>query len=86
MLLKGKLTTFESVVADANDIEFAFTFETPQEEQQDVNVVHHNAPSMATDFQKLQSVLEQVMKRLEAVETKIETPSTLTQCYNSQQL
>ena len=85
LLLKGKPTTFERAIADARDIEFAFAFEPSQEEQQDVNVVH-KAPPMATDSQKLQSVLEQVTKRLEALETKIETPSRPTGRYNPQQL
>ena len=86
LLLKGKPTTFERAIADARDIEFAFAFEPSQEEEeQNVNVVH-KAPPMATDSQKLQSVLEQVTKRLEALKTKIDTPSRPTRRYNPQQL
>ena len=48
-------------VADVRDIELAFVFEPLQEEQQDVNVVHHKVPPATSDAQKLQSILEQVI-------------------------
>ena len=85
LLLKGKPTSLERAVADAHDIEFALAFEPVQEEQQDVNVVHHKAPA-TSDAQQLQSVLEQVTRRLEALETKLETSSKSTRRYNPQQL
>ena len=84
-MLKGKPTSLERAVADAYDIEFALAFEPVQEEQQDVNVVHHKAPA-TSEAQKLQSVLEQVTRRLEALETKLDTLSQSTRRYNPQQL
>ena len=58
LLLKGKPTSLDRAVADACDIEFAFAFEPPQEEQQDINVVHNKALPTTTDAQKPQSILE----------------------------
>ena len=72
-------------MADARDIEFAFAFEPPREEQQDINVVHNKALP-TTDAQKLQSVLEQVTKRLETQETRLEASSKSNQQCNPQQL
>ena len=68
----------ERAVADAHDSEFALAFEPLQEEQQDDNVVHHKVPPATSEAQKLQSVLEQVTRRLEALETKLETSSKST--------
>ena len=85
LLLKDKPTSLERAVADAHDIEFALAFEPVQEEQQDVNVVHHKAPA-TSDAQQLQSILEQVTRRLEALETKLESSSKSTRRYNPQQL
>ena len=87
LLLKGKPESLERAIADARDIEFAFAFEPPQEQQQDVNVVHRKGVSPTTaESQKLQSALEQMTKRLEALETKLETPPRTPQRYNPQQL
>ena len=61
LLLKGKPQSLGRAIGDARDIEFAFAFEPPQEEQQDVNVVQHKGVSSTTESQKLQSVLEQVI-------------------------
>ena len=86
LLLKGKPTLLDRAVADARDIEFAFAFEPPREEQQDINVVHNKALPTTTDAQKLQSVLEQVTKRLETQETRLEASSKSNQQCNPQQL
>ena len=75
LLLKGKPTLLKRAVSDACDIEFALAFEPLQDEQQDVNVVHHKVPPATSDAQKLQSILEQVTRRLETLETKLETSS-----------
>ena len=84
--MKGKLTSLERAVADGCDIEFALAFEPLQEERQDVNVVHHKVPPATSDAQKVQSILEQVARRLEALETKLETLSKSNRRYNPQQL
>ena len=86
LLLKGKPTSLEAAVVDARDIEFAFAFEPPQDEQQDINVVHNKPVPTTTEAQKLQSVLEQVTKRLETLETKLEASSKSNQRYNPQRL
>ena len=53
-----------------------------------MNIVHHKVLPVTSDAQKLQSVLEQVTvaRRLEAIETKLETLSISNQRYNPQQL
>ena len=43
-------------------VEFALTFEAPQEELQDVNVVHHKSTPITNGSPTLQSVLEQITK------------------------
>ena len=53
LLLKGKPTSLERAVVDARDIEFGLAFESLQDEQQDVNVVHHKVPPATSDAQKL---------------------------------
>ena len=50
-----KPTSLDRAVQDASDIEFALTFEAPQEELQDVNVVHHKSTPTANDSPTLQS-------------------------------
>ena len=84
LLLKGKPTTLDRAIADAGDIEFALTFESPHKDSQDINVVHCKPP-VQTDSQKLQSVLDQVTKRLEALETRVQAAPKPTQQYNPQQ-
>ena len=83
LLLKGKP---RGGVVDARDIEFAFAFEPPQDEQQDINVVHNKALPTTTEAQKLQSILEQVTKHLETLETKLEASCKSNQRYNPQRL
>ena len=41
LLLKDKPTLLERAMVDVHDIELAFAFEPPQDEQQDINVVHN---------------------------------------------
>ena len=62
LLLKGKPTSLERTVADAYDIELALAFEPLQDEQQGVNFVHHKVPPTTSDAQKLQLILEQVIR------------------------
>ena len=83
LLLKGKPAALDRAIADTGDIEFALTFESPHEDSQDVNVVQRKPP-VQTDSQKLQSVLDQVTKRLEALETKVQTTPKPAQQYNPQ--
>ena len=85
-MLKGKPTSFDRAIQDASDIEFALTFEAPQEELQDVNVVRRKSTPMPSDSQTLQSALEQMTKRLEALETKVETTSKQPRYYATPQV
>ena len=84
LLIKGKPTSFNGAIQDASDIEFALTFDAPQEDLQDVNVVRHKSSPTTTDSQTLQSALEQMTKRLEALETKVTTVSKHSRYYPTQ--
>ena len=68
LLIKGKPTSFNRAIQDASDIEFALIFDAPQEDLQDVNVVRRKSSPTATDSQTLQSALEKMTKRLEALD------------------
>ena len=86
LLIKGKPTSFNRAIQDAFDIEFALTFDAPQEDLQDVNLVRRKSSPTTTDSQTLQSVLEQMTKRLEALETKVATASKQSRYYAIPQL
>ena len=73
MLLHGRPATFAQAIKDATEIEYALNFEKQSEPEQEVyaiaqpNFVDH--PKLATS---LQQTLEQMVKRLEALETKLQ--------------
>ena len=85
LLIKGKPTSFNRAIQDASDIEFALTFDAPQEELQDINVVRHKSSPMTNDSKTLQAALEQMTKRLEALETKVTTTSKQSRYYATPQ-
>ena len=85
LLIKGKPTLFNRAIQDASDIEFALTFDAPQEDLQDVNVVRCKSSPTTTDSHTLQSALEQMTKRLEALETKVTTASKQSRYYSTPQ-
>ena len=72
LLLKGQPTTLEDAIKSATDAEYALTFDSMQERVEDVNVIHQKPPSQQ-NTQVLEALLGQMTKRLEALETKIES-------------
>ena len=51
LLIKGKPTSFNRATQDASDIEFALTFDAPQEELQDINMVRRKSSPTTNDSQ-----------------------------------
>ena len=78
LLLKGQPTTLDDAIKSATEAEFALTFDSMQERIDNVNAIHQKPPSQQ-DTQGLESLLGQMTKRLEALETKIETSKTSKQ-------
>ena len=76
MLLRGQPTTFEQAVKDAKAIEYALNFETKSTDPvaKEVNAISQPQPlenaKLAT---QLQQALESMTKRLEALETRLQT-------------
>ena len=70
LLLRGTPNTLVQAVKDAADIEYALNFAGEVDNTQDVNVIRHK-PSTQESFgqNKLQESLDQIIKRLEALET-----------------
>ena len=76
LLLKGKPTSLTDAITDATGIEYALNFE-PAQESCEINVVKPGND----ESKKLQSVIEQMAKKLEVLEMKLESatiPSTST--------
>ena len=59
-------------------VQLTLTFDSMQERIDNVNAIHQKPPSQQ-DTQGLESLLGQMTKRLEALETKIETSKTSKQ-------
>jgi len=79
LLLKGKPTTLVQAVRDAEGVEYALNFATESDSTQDeiVSVVHQKRPAQESVSDKFQESLDQIVKRLEALETtkKCQPPS-----------
>ena len=71
LLLKGQPNTLDEAIKSANDAEFALTFDSMQEKVDNVNVVRQKQPSQQ-DTKGLETLIGQMTKRLEALETKLE--------------
>ena len=79
MLLRGQPTTFEQAVDSAKEVEYAFNFESKSAEQatKDINAI--SKPHILEDQKlavQLQDTLEQMTKRLEALETRLQSSDT----------
>ena len=79
LLLRGKPESLKNAVKDACEIEYAMNFEVEGRKQEDVNVVHQKPKEMqpvATHLQDVESIKQdlwqQIDKRMEAMETKLE--------------
>ena len=72
LLLKGQPTTLDDAIKSATDAEYALTFDSMQEKIEDVNMIHRK-PSSQQNTQGLEALLEKITKRLETLETKIES-------------
>ena len=76
MLLRGQPTTFEQAVDSAKEVEYAFNFESKSAEQatKDINAI--SKPHILEDQKlavQLQDALGQMTKRLEALETILQS-------------
>ena len=74
VLLRGKPTTFAQAIKNATEIEYALNFENQSEPERDINAISQpnpmDHPKLAA---QLQQTLEQMSKRLEALETRLQT-------------
>ena len=82
LLLKGKPFALEQAITDATSIEYALNFEPALEEPTEVNIIHKQHPLPAHgDSQKLQTLMEVMTKRLEELETKLNSATKPPQRY-----
>jgi len=85
LLLKGKPSSLTNAIADATNIEYALNFESAHDDQHEINVVHQKQEvSRNEEPQKLQLAIDQMTKKLEALETKLEA-ATKPQSYYAPQ-
>ena len=80
LLLKGKPDTLQAAVENAKIIEYALNFETGLDDNaQEVNVVHRKTVVQENEAsKKLQETMEQIVKRLDALE-KVKQPQSRRQ-------
>ena len=70
LLLWGQPNTLDEAVRDAANVEYALTFAEEADNTQEVNVIRHKPSTQELSGQnKLQESLDQIVKRLEALET-----------------
>ena len=69
LLFKGKPETLVQGIKDAEGVEYALNFATESESPQDVNVIRPKCQTHETVPDKLQESLDQIVKRLDALET-----------------
>ena len=75
ILLHGQPTTFEQAVENAKEMEYALNFETKHTEpgNKDINVINKTHPMEdQTLTTQLQQALDQMIKRLEALEIRLQ--------------
>ena len=74
LLLKGKPSSLSNAIAEATTIEYALNFDSKREDLQEVNVIHQKSAALKDEeSKKLQSAIDQMTKKLEALETKLES-------------
>ena len=81
ILLRGQPTTFEQAVENMKEVEYALNFETKHTESltKDINVINKTHPMEdQTPTIQLQQALDQIKKRLEALEIRLQ-PSGVDQ-------
>ena len=72
LLLLGKPDSLNQAVKDAANIEYALKFAGEADNTQEVNTIYHKPPTQEPPGQnKLQESLDQIIKRLEALEAAI---------------
>jgi len=69
-------------VKDAEEVEYALNFVPESEPSPDVNAIHQQRPTRELDSDKLQDSLDQIVKRLEALETSQKPPPSSQQPFN----
>ena len=70
LLLQGKPDTLTQAIKDAVNIDFTLNFiGEADSNSQEVNAVHHKPRQEPSGHNKLQESLDQIVKRLEALET-----------------
>ena len=85
LLLKGKPSSLANAIADATNIEYALNFESTPDDQREINVVHQKlAVSRNEGPQQLQFAIDQMTKKLEALETKLEAATKTQRLYTPQ--
>jgi len=85
LLLKGKPSSLANAITDATTIEYALNFESTHEELHEVNAIHQKpAAPKGEESKKLQSALDEVTKKLEALETKLESATRTPRYYHPQ--
>jgi len=85
LLLRGKPDTLQRAVEDAINIEYALNFEKPLEDVQEVHAIHRKTQPQETQTStKLQDSLDEIVRRLEALE-KVKQSSPRPQRYSTAQ-
>ena len=69
LLLKGKPETLVQAIKDAEGVEYALNFVIESESPQDINVIRPKCQDHEPVPDKLQESLDQIVKRLDALET-----------------
>ena len=72
LLLHGKPDTLQQTIQDAKNVEYALNFDAGLENTQDINIVKHKTKQEANKVktpQKVQDSLDQIIRRLESLET-----------------
>ena len=71
LLLRGKPDTLQQAIRDVTNVEYALNFNAGLENTQDVNIVKHKTKEEANEVktQKVQNSLDQIIRRLESLET-----------------
>ena len=72
LLLRGKPDMLQQAIQDATNVEYALNFDAGLENTQDINIVKHKTKEEANEVktpQKVQDSLDQIIRRLESLET-----------------
>jgi len=85
LLLKGKPSSLTNAITDATNIEYALNFESIHDDQHEINVVHQKQEvSRNEEPQKLQFAIDQMTKKLEELEIRLEAATKHQRYYTPQ--